>query len=373
MGRLKLVDRYILAEWLKILALMLGVTVALLFLEDMYGNFGRLIDYEASLEDILRYYGALAPGFLPVVLPLALLLSLLYVMGQFQRNNEFVALRSCGFSLFRITRTIWVAGLVLSALYLVFTARVVPWSVEQSRLIWENIEFQYEAETRDIERVGVTQSLAFNNLREGRMWFMNRYSAFAGQGFGVTVSVLDEERQVLRRVLGRTARYDAEAGGWFFYEGREIRFDPGTYDAVHSAPFDERFFPEFTETPHFMLLLDRRPRDLSLFELRDALIFFEDFDSPARNIYAVQYHGILAGSLSCLIVVGLAIPFSVSGGRTNPMIGVLKSIGLFLCYFTLVNATRLLGEREIVDPVLSAWLPNVTMLLIALWLFRRAN
>ncbi len=373
MGTLKLVDRYILAEWLKILTLMLVVTVALLFLEDMYGNFGRLIDYEAGLDDIMRYYGALAPGFLPVVLPLSLLLSLLYVMGQFQRNNEFVALRSCGFSLFRITRTIWVAGLVLSALYLAFTARVVPWSVEQSRLIWENIEYEYQAETRDIDRVGVTHGLAFDNVREGRMWFMNRYSAAAERGFGVTVSVLDEDRRVLRRVLGRSAEYDHETGGWIFYDGREIEFDPETYDAVHSPSFDERFYPEFNETPHFMLLLDRRPRDLSLFELRDALGFFEDFENPARNLYAVQYHGILAGSLSCLIVVGLAIPFSVTGVRTNPMIGVLKSIGLFLLYFLMLNTTRMLGEREIMDPVLSAWLPNLSMLLVALWLFRRAN
>ncbi len=370
---MKLVDRYILAEWLKVLILMLVVTVGLLFLEDMYGNFGRLIDYEAGLEDILRYYGVLAPSFLPVVLPLALLLSLLYVMGQFQRNNEFVALRSCGFGLFRITRTIWIAGLLLSALYLGFTARVVPWSVEQSRTIWQQIEYAHEAETREIEGVGVTHNLAFDNRREGRLWFMNRYSAFAERGFGVTVSVLNEEREVLRRVLARSAAFDPEAGGWVFYDGREIEFDPETYDTVRSAPFDERLFEDFNESPHFMLLLDRRPRDLSLFELDQVLGFFEEFDSPDRNLYAVQYHGILAGSLSCLIVVGLAIPFSVSGVRVNPMIGVLKSVGLFLVYFLMQNVMRILGEREVMDPALSAWLPNLVMLAVAFILFYRAN
>ncbi len=370
---MKLIDRYILAEWLKILALMLGVTVALLFLEDMYGSFGRFISYEVPFPVVLRYYGTLAPSFLPIVLPLSLLLSLLYVVGQFQRNNEFVALRSCGFSLFRITWTIWVAGMVFSALYLVLNARVVPWSVEQSRSVWEEIQYAHQAETREMERVGVTHGLAFDNRHDGRLWFMNRYSAYADRAFGVTVSVLDDDRRELRRVQAREAAYDPERSAWVFREGREIEFDPETRDAVRSPQFDERVFPEFSESPHFMLLLDRRPRDLSLFELREVLEFYDGVDSPGRHPYAVQYHGILAGALSCLIVVGIAIPFSVSGVRANPMIGVLKSVGLFLVYFLMQNVTRLMGEREILDPALSAWLPNGIMLAVALWFFRRAN
>lgn len=370
---MKLVDRYLLAEWLKILALMLGVTVALLFLEDMYGSFGRLIDYEVPLPVILRYYGTLAPSFLPIVLPLALLLSLLYVVGQFQRNNEFVALRSCGFSLLRITWTIWVAGVLFAGIYLAFTARVVPWSVEHSRAMWEEIQYAHQAETREIEQVGVTHGLAFDNRHDGRLWFMNRYSSYAGQGFGVTVSVLDDERRELQRVMARAGEYDEEREGWLFRQGREIEFDPESRDIVRSTPFDERFYEDFSESPTFMLLIDRRPRDLSLFELRDVLNFFEGIESPQRNPYAVQYHSILAGALSCIIVVGIAIPFSVSGVRTNPMIGVLKSVGLFLIYFLMQNVTRLMGEREMMDPALSAWLPNLVMLAVAIWVFRRAN
>ncbi len=373
MGILKLVDRYILAEWLKVLTLMLGVTLGLLFLEDMYSSFGRLIEYEAGLREILRYYGTLAPSFLPVVLPLSLLLSLLYIMGQFQRNNEFVALRSNGFSLFRITWTIWVAGILFSALYLFFNARLVPWSVEQSRVLRERIEFAHQAEAGEGERAGVTRNVAFDNRRDGRIWFMNRYSAFAERGFGVTVSVLDEEQRVVRRVMAREAEFDEDRGHWIFRDGRDITFDPETRWAVRSPVFDELAVESFTESPHFMLLLDRRPRDLSLFELREVLEFFADSNGPERNQYAVQYHDILAGALSCLIVVGIAIPFSVTGVRVNPMIGVLKSIGLFLAYFLMHNTTRLLGEREIMDPALSAWLPNALMLAVALWLFHRAN
>lgn len=369
----KRIDRYILTEWLKILAVMLGVTMGLLFLEDMYGNFGDLIHYRATLQEILLYYAVLAPSFLPVVLPLSLLLSLLYCLGQFHRNNELVALRSCGYSLFRLTWTIWAVGLLFSGLLLYLNAKVVPWSVEQSRQVWENLEFSHEASVLEGEKVGLVNNLAFDHTAEGRLWFMNRFSEFTYRGFGVTVSELDEERREARRVMAREAYYDELDRSWVFLEGREIVFDVETRDTIRSRPFDRMVLESFSESPRFMLLFSKRPKDLSFLELRQVLGFFSDQDNPNRNIYAVHYHSILAGTLSCLIVVGISIPFSITGVRVNPTIGVFKSVGLFLVYFLLENMVRLFGEREIVDPAFSAWFPNLLMLAIAVWLFRRAN
>lgn len=46
---------------------------------------------------------------------------------------------------------------------------------------------------------------------------------------------------------------------------------------------------------------------------------------------------------ACIIVVAIAIPFSVAGVRTNPMVGVSKTVGLFFVYFVLDSALGAVG------------------------------
>jgi len=67
----------------------------------------------------------------------------------------------------------------------------------------------------------------------------------------------------------------------------------------------------------------------------------------------------------------LAVPFAVSGVRVNPAVGVSKSIGLFFLYYILMNVANALAAKEIMDPLWAAWLPNIGMSTIAVWLFWR--
>ena len=72
-----------------------------------------------------------------------------------------------------------------------------------------------------------------------------------------------------------------------------------------------------------------------------------------------------------MIVIALAVPFAVSGVRVNPAVGVSKSIGLFFLYYILMNLATSLATKEVLDPMLAAWLPNLGMSCVALWLFAR--
>jgi lipopolysaccharide export system permease protein len=72
-----------------------------------------------------------------------------------------------------------------------------------------------------------------------------------------------------------------------------------------------------------------------------------------------------------LIVIAIAIPFAVTGVRVNPAVGVSKSIGLFFLYYVLTNLSASLATKQIVEPELAAWLPNIGMTLLAAWLFAR--
>ena len=63
------------------------------------------------LLDVLEYCAAMTPGFLVIVLPIALLLALLYTLTDHARSNEITAMRAAGISLWRICAPYFVVGL----------------------------------------------------------------------------------------------------------------------------------------------------------------------------------------------------------------------------------------------------------------------
>jgi len=369
--RVTLLDRYILREWLKILGLILCATMGLLLMQALYDNFRDLIEVGAGTRDMLLYYVVLMPSYFSVVLPLALLLSLLFVLGKLHRNNEIMAIRAAGMNIFGTTRALWLACMVLCGVSLLLNARVVPWSVEKSRRLLENFQLRADERKGSSGSLGLVTSVAFDNHRANRMWYINRYGRFAQKAYGVTVSELDAKRREKTRIMAREATYDAAKKHWTFRDGREVWFDVEAGEVMRSVAFKEKTMLYFNEDPSLMLLIDRRPSDLSFFELARIVDYFQAEDNPKVTRYAVRYYGLLADTLGPLIILAIAIPFAVSGVRVSPVVGVSKSIGLFFVYYLLTNSASLLGGKGYIDPLWAACLPNLAMIGIGTWLFGR--
>jgi len=375
---MSLIDRYVFKEWLVGFALTLGVIVGILILQNMYDSLPDLLDTDASFKQIIFYYSLALPTYLPAILPIALLVSLLFTLGTLHRNNEIVAMRASGAGLFRISRSLWLAGLALSMLLLYLTASVIPKAVEQSRTFFDNLEFAADETLRDARDVGLLYNLGFDNRKDGRLWFMNRFSERAWLGLGVNVHTRDASGQELSRISAAEAYFDntqgsqgaqGASGHWVFLDGRELLFDPATGDPLRALAFEEKKFLDFHEDPSLMLALHKEPKELSLNELRRIIDTVPPEENPAVHAYLVRYFSLLAAPFSCLVIVGIAVPFAVAGVRTNPMIGVSKAMGFFALFYVLITVASIVGERQIIPAMLAAWIPNIVMLAMSVWLF----
>ncbi len=364
-------DRHLLREWLHILGLVLVAMVGLLFMQVLYDDFRYLNDLGAEAADFGAYFFVTIPGFLSLVLRVALLISLLFVLGKLHRANEFTALRAAGVSLLRITAPVWLVGAAACGLTWYLNASVVPWSVEESRALRESLQYRQQARTQAEDRVGAVYSVGFDNRAAGRMWFFNRYSQFTRKGYGVTLSELDPQRREQRRIVAAEAWRDPARGGWVFRDGRELIFEPETAELIEPRPFTELFRPDCTEDPRLMLIIDRKAGDLSFFELGRLIDYLRQTGSPKVVPYEVRYFSLIADTLGPLIIIGLAVPFAVSGVRVNPAVGVSKSIGLFFLYYIFMNLASSLATKGVIEPLLAAWVPNLGMAAIGLWLFAR--
>jgi lipopolysaccharide export system permease protein len=364
-------DRHLLREWLSIVGLVLVLVCGLLLVQVMYDDFRDLREAGAGAGDLLGYVLVAIPGFLAVTLPIVLLVSTLYALGKLHKANEFTAMRAAGVGFSRLMAPIWLAGLLCCGLSWWLNASVVPWSVERSRLMKERFQFSKEAQRVRPDLIGAVFSVGFDNPDGRRMWFFNRYSKFTKRAYGVSVTEMDVRRRATSRLVAGEAWYDVGGHGWEFINGRVMTFDPVTGINTSSEPFTERFYPRFQEDPKLMMLIDRRPIDLSFTELGQLIDYFSRENNPKGVLYAVRYYGLVADILGPLIVMAIAIPFAVSGVRQNPAVGVSKSIGLFFLYFVFKSLAESLATKQLIDPELAAWMPDIGMTGLALVLFSR--
>jgi lipopolysaccharide export system permease protein len=365
-------DRHLLREWLQILFLVLLAVCGLLVVQVMFDDFRDLREWGASGAAMGRYLLVTLPGFLANILPMALLISVLYSLGQLHRANEITAMRAAGVGIMRLTAPIWFVGILCCGASWLLNTSLVPWSVAQSRSMKESIQFRHqEKNALSVDRVGAVYSVGFDNTPARRMWFFNRFSRYSGHGYGVSVSELDGQRRELQRLVASEAWYDPAQHGWVFVSGRILTFAPETAEMTGSKYFEKRVETGYREDPALMLLIDRRPTDLSLHELRQLIDYLEAEHSPKVVRYAVRYYSLIADTLGPLIMIAIAIPFAIAGVRVNPAVGVSKSLGLFALYYILSNLAASLATKGLLDASMAAWLPNIGMGALAVWFFAR--
>lgn len=370
-----IIDKHVFTEWMKIFLMSLCAMVGMLLISSVYNDLQDLIEWQIPTFTMLEFFGMTAVGFLPIVIPVSLLVSLLFILGHFHKNQELTAWRAAGLGIFRITRSLWFAGAMLSVLMLFLNATFVPYATERTAHIIQ----QYD-------KAGERGELLFyNNAAQRHIWLISNFKPYTGEAQNVNIYCFNSKGAKEKEIVAESGRYDEASGLWTLYDGRVVDFGDNpaeppksqkTFDKIQSAGKNLMTLSreEFPENPRLMALTAKDAKDLSIPEIREMLDSLGGKENAARIAeYSVHYNSILASPFCCLIVVGIAIPFAVAGVRTNPMVGVSKSIGLFAAYFLLTNIFNTLGAKQWLPPVAAAWAPNIILFLYAAWLCRKVN
>jgi lipopolysaccharide export system permease protein len=365
-GPMNTFDRYFLREWLLILALVVAALCGLLVAQICFDELRTLLQEGARLREVTTYVAVSLPGFLSVLLPAALLISLLYVVTTFRRAHEVTAMRAVGVGLPRLAAPVLAIAILCCALQWALSAVVVPWSVRRTRKIENELHYREQARTMPPDWVGATPDVGFDEPQSGRLWFINRYNRLRRCGYGVSVWIFNAARRPIAEILAARAGPGPDGRGWLFADGRLVRFDPASGAPASNQPFALRPEPAFTADPELMLLTEHRPGDLSIFELRKVMRYYHDQNRPRSVPYAVRYDEVVAGTFWPLLAIAIALPFSVTGVRVNPVVGVSKSLGLFFLYYLLAAAASWTAARGWSSPRLAAWIPDIGLAAVAL-------
>ena len=112
---MRLLDRYVLRYFLQAYFYCIAGFISIWFIFDISDNISTFLEERISRALIVKYYLTQVPQILVMLLPVALLLALLFVLGRMSRSNEIVSMLTAGVSVPRIIAPLLAAGLLTTA------------------------------------------------------------------------------------------------------------------------------------------------------------------------------------------------------------------------------------------------------------------
>jgi lipopolysaccharide export system permease protein len=339
------VGRHLVREFLTAFLLTLAAFVAIYLIAEFFDRLDSFLRHDARLGAIVRYFLFKIPLVVAMVTPAAVLVGGLVGLGLLARQNEFVALRACGVSIWQIAAPlIGVAALIGLATFF-WSETVVPYSAQR----WHTIQNQ-EIRKRGPAKVFTGRDVWFH----GRAGFYNidRVSVRRKALYGLAVYQLGRDFRPLRVVEVDVAAWDGAR--WNFVGTRTREF---AAEGVAVRPDLPSGFA-LPETLEDFAVVSIEPDALSYGMLRRQIKDLRRKGVDASESW-VDLHMKIATPAAAVMMMLFAIPLAAAGSRVTSFaasVGLGFAIGF--AYFVVAAFARALGQSGALPPALAAWAAN---------------
>ena len=375
---MRLLDRYLIREWFVPFIICLAGFMVLWIAFDLINELSDFTEAGLGVAEIVRYYWMTLPGNFFVVVPVALLLSLMYAINQHSRHHEFIAIRNAGVGMLRMSAPYLVVGVLLSAGLFWSNEKWLPNGLREGEIIKSG---QATDEENQLGR-GWIADVKFRNDEANRSWQIPAFNPAIGEMRGVgkkpiIISWKWDDEQPKREIMAVKGTWGK--GGWKFHQVRDYKPTEG-FPEAHPIRFHETLqLEEFDETPtqiggelKIAPLFDKRAHkrwSVSLAEIDGYRRIHPHITPEKKAILNAQYQVRLAEPLTCLIVVLIAIPFAAPSGRRNAAVGVAAGIIVCLAFFMVQQfSMAVIGQ---LSPHLAAWAPHALFGCLSAWQISR--
>jgi lipopolysaccharide export system permease protein len=353
----RLLSRYLLGDLIPSLGIGLLAFTLVLLMEKVMRIVEWIVLKGVSVADVLTIFACLLPGFFVFTLPTALLLSVLLTFSRIQSDHENYALKACGVSLYRLLPPVYALGVVVSAVSLWLTG----WAGPQATRTFQSMFYSMATENLF---VGLKERVFFDSL-PGFVFYVE--------------NVVPEERSVKgvflsdQRLTGQPMYYFAEEGTihgdtetgtlTLVLKNGTLHRSEGTKKVYQVAHFDRyRVRMNLGEMllPRTGSERKRKTEELTLPELRRELREGPPSEDEARRL-GLNYHQRIAFPFAALVFCTLGVPLALLSHQAVRYTGFSLSIVVMLLFFVLMQAGSALAFSGTVPTFLGAWLPNLVL------------
>jgi len=363
---MRILDRYILKSVLALFFQCLFTFLFLYIIIDVFSNLDEILKQKAQFDTLIRYYAAYLPIIFVQVSPIACLLSTLYTFGKLNRNNELIAMRSAGMSIFQIAKTVIIFGVIISACVFWVNDRFVPSSMN----LTENIKKQMDSESKKNKdkKQDIITNLSMYGLKN-RLFFVNKFYLNTNTMEGIIILEHDEKQNITKKIVANKGIY--KDGQWTFYQCITYFFDE--HVQIKEEPrYQEEEIMDIPESPYDFLHQILRPDYMTIAQLESYIdkLAKSGAVTVIRNM-KVDLFARFAAPLTSIIIILIGIPFSMMmKKRATGMSSVGLSIMVGFLYYVLNAVSLALGKGGVFPPFLAAFFSHIVAFTAAILLIR---
>jgi len=323
---------------------------------DLFEKLNEMIESNVELWVIFPYYLNSIPLIVVQTAPIAVLVSIMFSLGKFNKNNEIVAMRASGISLLRILRPLIVAGFLISVALFIINDRVVPDAmIKVAEIKEEKIE---KAKREKKRRTGekIRDNIAFYGMGN-RLIYAKRYMVYAKKLEDLIIHDQDENHNVTAKTT--SVEVNRKNNRWL---GKNVMFFhlDSQGRIIGDPEFYEEKYLNIKEGPEEFEKRRHQTEFMSFAELKGYIerLSFEG-GATIRNL-KVDMNQKVALPFVNLIVVLIASPFALAHTRRGGvLLGIGISVAIVLGYYAVMSVSLAMGKAGFLHPVVAAWFANV--------------
>jgi lipopolysaccharide export system permease protein len=338
--------KYIVRESIRFFMVILMMVVGIYLAVDFFEKIDDFIEAGLPVVKAFSYFFLKIPFIVTQITPVGILLSVLVVFGIMAKNNEMVALKSSGISVYYLLVPVFFMGFLASVFLFAVSEVVVPITMDQANYIWRVEVRQETAMTSKEKNIWIKGNRRISHIKY--------YDRATESIFGITDNGFDQTFKLIRRV--DAAKGVFQNGEWTLHEVMEQQLDPVT--EKYRVTFFEKKVESLPFTPEDLKRVVKKSEEMSLKELYayTKKVEAEGYDA---TLYWVDLHAKIAFPFVCIVMcmagVGIALKRKVK--EALPL-GIAYGIGIAFSYWIFYSFCLSLGYGEMLPPVVAVWTAN---------------
>lgn len=349
---MKILNQYILKNIIITLIFSLFILSIIFIIVNLIENLDNFLDKNVKNDIIILYYLYSLPEILKILTPVALLISILFSIGRLSTLNEITAMKSGGFSLYKIMLPLLIFSVLLSFLHLYFNGWIVPESTSRK------IEIEEIYLNKRISS-GPIQNLYFRDSPNTNV-IIKYYDAKTKTGNNVIFEEYSDaiKPRLVCRIEARKIIWDSISNNWILLAGIERK-----YSSNLQLKYFDSLIINLKITHSELEKLKKSTDEMNYDELREHLDLLTIGGKDTRK-QMIEYYGEYAFPFSNFIIILFAVPFASirRKGGLAIQIGAALVISFFYLVFSKIFQT--IGFASNINPILAAWGANIIFLIL---------
>jgi lipopolysaccharide export system permease protein len=352
-----ILDRYLAKQFLPVFIVAESMFILLLAIIDLFTNLSRYLTYEVAAKDVFRVSLYYLPKSFSYALPISLLFAAAYTLGELYARNELTSVFAAGIPFWRFSVPLLVIGIAASLFSFFFYDILVIPTLRMKNELSKILLHQQRSEF---------QSDIVIKAKNGSLVYAVDYLDTESQTmYGISIIEQDEKGRLVSLVRTQRASWNGEY--WYLMSPVIYEWDGGFFRCCEFTSGDE-----YREDPD---TFRRNLVNVEELHFRDARLLVYDLKMAGLPFVEAQadYHHRFSFATVSFVVVILSISMGGRFRKNILLMSLLSSLVSAVVFYVIEMITMMMARLGYIPPVVGAWFPVITFIVIGAMLLKSAK